>query len=270
MDATLLIPILGLGSLGLLFGMFLAYASKKFSVEVDPKVEQILDVLPGANCGGCGYPGCSGYAEAVARGEADMTLCAPGGPEVVEKIAEILGVENDASSKPVIAAVQCRGGNEEAKTRFQYQGISDCTAAQLIDGGNKACLYGCLGLGTCVKSCPFDAIHMGPNGLPIVDEAKCTGCGNCVQACPRDIITLIPIDQKIYLGCVSHDKGKSVKTICSVGCIGCSMCSRPKVTPSGAIVMDNNLPIIKDIYAEDLPVAVKKCPTNSFVVREIQ
>jgi Na+-translocating ferredoxin:NAD+ oxidoreductase RNF subunit RnfB len=269
MDATLLIPILGLGSLGLLFGMFLAYASKKFSVEIDPKVELILENLPGANCGGCGYPGCSGYAEAVASGKADISLCAPGGAATVAKIAEILGVENNASAIPVIAAIQCRGGHAEAKTKFLYQGVHDCTAAQMIDGGDKACNYGCLGLGTCVSACPFDAIEMGPNGLPIVDEKKCTGCGNCVKACPRQIITLIPINQKIYLGCVSHDKGKSVKDICTVGCTGCSLCSRPKITPSGAILMDNNLPIIKDIYAEDLAVAAEKCPSNSFVVRAV-
>ena len=267
MVSTILVPIIGLGTLGLFFGLFLAYASKKFKVEVDPKVEQVLEVLPGANCGGCGYPGCSGYAEAVVKGIAEIDLCAPGGAAVIEEIARILGKENTGSTVPKIAAVHCRGGKAEAKERFLYQGIFDCTAAQLVAGGSKACVYGCLGLGSCVRACPFDALSMGSNGLPVVDEKKCTGCGICVKTCPRNIISLIPITQKIFIGCVSHEKGKIVKTICSVGCIGCGLCARLKVTPSGAIEMDDNLPIIKDPLAEDLPTAAEKCPTNSFVVR---
>jgi len=269
MDSAILMSIIGLGTLGLFFGLFLAYASKKFHVEVDPKIEQIQEILPGANCGGCGYPGCNGYAEAVVKGVAEIDLCAPGGSQVIDDIAKILGLENSGTKVPEIAAVQCKGGKKEAKSRFQYLGIMDCTAAQLIGGGNKACTYGCLGLGNCVRVCLFDAIKMNENGLPVVDDAKCTGCGACVKACPRDIITLIPVTQQIYLGCVSHDKAKKVKAVCSVGCTGCSLCSRPKVTPSGAIEMDNNLPIIKDITADDLINAVNKCPAKSFVVRKI-
>jgi len=269
MDMTILIPIIGLGGLGLLFGLFLAYASKKFAVEVDPKVEKLIETLPGANCGGCGYPGCAGYADAVAKGIAKIDLCSPGGGDVVKKIASIMGMDAAANKIPEIAAVQCRGGNAEAVNRFNYQGIQDCTAAQLIGGGHKGCTYGCLGLGTCVRACPFDALHMGPNGLPIVDEEKCTGCGLCVKACPRKIITLIPINQKIFLGCVSQDKGKKVKEVCSVGCNGCTLCSKPKITPTGSVEMKGNLPIIKNIYAEDLLVAYEKCPTHSYVLRQI-
>lgn len=267
MDTTILMPIIGLGFLGLFFGLFLAYASKKFAVEVDPKVEMVLEILPGANCGGCGYPGCSGYAEAVVKEIANVDLCAPGGAEVVEQIAKILGKENVGTKVPVIATVQCRGGKAEAVERFVYQGISDCTAAQMIDGGNKACSYGCLGLGSCAKACPFDAIEMSDNGLPLIIAEKCTGCGICVKTCPRNIITLLPTTQKIFVGCVSQDKGKAVKAVCTVGCTGCSLCSRPKTTPSGAIEMDGNLPKIKDIMADDLMNAVEKCPTKSFVVR---
>lgn len=269
MDAAIWVPIVGLGGLGLIFGLFLGYAAKKFSVEVDPKVEQIREILPGANCGGCGYPGCSGFAENLVSGKAKLDLCAPGGAAVVQKIAEILGMSEVATVVPVIATVQCRGGKQEAVERFHYHGIQDCVAAQLIDGGSKGCTYGCLGLGSCVKVCPFNAIFMNQNGLPDVIAEKCTGCGLCVKACPRQIITLTPKHQKIYLGCVSQGKGKDVKNVCTVGCTGCGLCSRPKITPSGSIQMNQNLPVIVNPDAADLVNAVEKCPTSSFVVRQM-
>ena len=266
MDIVVISSILGIGSLGLLFGAGLAYASKKFAVEVDPKIEQVLEELPGANCGGCGYPGCSGYAEAVVLSGADITLCAPGGDEVVEKIAGILGVEA-VSAEPMVAVVQCQGDNEKAPKRFEYDGLLDCNAAELIMGGGKGCVYGCLGLGSCVNACPFDAMEMRDNGLPYVFEDKCTACGMCVAACPRGIMKIIPVSQKIFLGCVSLDKAKAVKQVCEVGCTGCTLCSKEKVTPSGSIQMEGNLPKIIDITADDLINAVEKCPTKSYVVR---
>ncbi|HDP99356.1 MAG TPA: Fe-S cluster domain-containing protein [bacterium] len=269
MDIVIVSSILAIGSLGLLFGVGLAYASKKFAVEVDPKIERIFDELPGANCGGCGYPGCSGYAEAVVKSGADMTLCAPGGDAVIQKIADILGVESTAKQAKV-AVVQCRGNREKAPDRFQYDGVEDCSAAQLIMGGAKACVYGCLGLGSCVRACPFDAMEMGEDGLPIVLEDKCTACGICVSTCPRGIMALIPVSQKVFLGCVSQDKAKAVKSVCSVGCIGCSLCAKEKVTPSGSIQMEGNLPKIVKTNEEDLMTAVEKCPTSSFVVRDIE
>lgn len=268
MDIVVISSILGIGSLGLFFGASLAYASRKFAVEVDPKIEKILEELPGANCGACGYPGCSGYAEAIVKSGADINLCTPGGMDVTEKVAEIMGVEAGDAGEKMVAVVQCRGDNEKAPKRFHYKGITDCHAAQLIMGGDKACVYGCLGLGTCVESCPFGAMYMGDDGLPVVIEDKCTACGMCVSACPRNIMALIPVSQKIFLGCVSQDKGKAVKQVCTVGCIGCKLCANPKTTPSGSIEMKGNLPVIVDITAEDLPAAVEKCPTNSFVVRE--
>ena len=270
MDIVVISSILGIGSLGLLFGASLAYASKKFAVEVDPKIEQIIEKLPGANCGGCGYPGCSGYAEAVVKSGAPMTLCSPGGEAVIQDIASILGVEAIESGEKMVAVVQCRGDNENAPRRFHYAGISNCHAAQILMGGDKACVYGCLGLGTCVESCPFGAMRMDHNGLPVVDEQKCTGCGICVSACPRGIMKLIPVSQQVFLGCVSQDKGKAVKQVCKVGCTGCTLCSKPKITPSGSIQMKGNLPEIVDIKAEDLMNAVEKCPTKSFAVRELK
>jgi len=257
--------LITLGGLGLLFGAILAFASRIFYVEKDPRIEKIDEILPGANCGGCGYPGCSNYAEAVVSGEAEPNLCAPGGEEVVQKIAEILGIKAEAA-EPMVAVVRCQGAHGVAKDKFEYQGIRDCNAAVLVHGGHKACVYGCLGFGSCVASCPFDAMAMQDNGLPVVFEDKCTACGNCVEACPKGIMELIPRSQKVFLGCVNQDAGKEVRQVCSVGCIGCALCTKPKITPSEKLVMKDNMPEIPSDW-EDFETAVAKCPTKSFVVR---
>lgn len=263
---SLLYAVISLGGLGLLLGFGLAVASKKFAVTIDPKIEQVLDVLPGANCGGCGYPGCSGFAEAVVGGRVLVTDCKPGGPEIAEKIAGILGVEVGEVA-PEVASVHCQGGLKEAKEKCRYEGLESCAAAELIARGSKGCHYGCLGLSDCVRGCPYEALIMGMNGLPVVLEEKCTACGLCVDACPRGIMQLIPKNARVYLGCVSQDRAKAVKGVCTVGCIGCKLCSTPKVTPSGAIKMDGNLPVIDYAVEDDLENAVHKCPTKSYVVR---
>jgi electron transport complex protein RnfB len=263
MDPVILISILTLGLLGLFFGGGLAYASKKFAVEKDPRLDMVVELLPGANCGGCGFPGCAAFAEAILKGQAPVTACAPGGKDTAEKIAKFLGVEYDDVT-PMIAVVQCQGSRDLAWDRFVYSGIKSCLIAHQTSGGQKACSYGCLGFGDCVRACPFDAIAMNDQGLPVVDEEKCTGCGSCVRACPRYIMKLIPMTQQVYVGCVSQDKGKAVKDVCKVGCIGCGLCA--KVTPSGAIKMKGNLPVI-DPSGTDLVIAVHKCPTKSLVDR---
>ncbi|KPL19029.1 MAG: hypothetical protein AMJ92_04815 [candidate division Zixibacteria bacterium SM23_81] len=267
MQSSTLLALIALGALGLLFSAGLAYASRKFAVEEDPRVIQILDVLAGANCGACGYPGCRAFAEAVVEGKAPISACTPGGTESTSKIAKIMEMEaEEGEYVPQVAVVRCRGGFKEARTLFQYYGLQDCAAAQLAAGGSKACAYGCLGLGSCVRVCPFEALTMGDNGLPLVDDKRCTGCGLCVSACPRGIIQLIPRSAQVYLACVSQERGKKVKAVCSVGCIGCGLCSKPKVTPSGAITMADSLPVIDYTKgAGELVVAVHKCPTNSFV-----
>ncbi len=170
--------------------------------------------------------------------------------------------------EPKVAVVQCRGGKAEAVEKFAYFGPQDCTAATLVGGGHKGCSYGCLGLGSCVRACPFGAMYMSDNGLPVVIEEKCTGCNVCVVTCPRGIMALIPRSQKVYLGCVSQDKLKAVKSVCTVGCYTCKICVTPKVTPSGAIVMEGNLPVIKDIDSPDLYTAAEKCPAGCYVARE--
>ncbi|MBN2413578.1 Fe-S cluster domain-containing protein [candidate division KSB1 bacterium] len=268
MDPLFLPSIVALGGLGLFFGASLAFAAKKFAVQIDPKVEHILDILPSANCGACGQPGCSAYAEAVAAGTVPPNKCAPGGQKVVEQISEILGISGIDAEESRVAVVQCQGGKAEAVEKFIYEGVEDCRAAELIGGGHKACQYGCLGLGSCVKACPFDAMYMNENGLPVVIEDKCTACGICVSTCPRGIMKLIPRSQNVFLGCVSQDKLKAVKSVCKVGCFACKICTTPKVTPSQAIIMDENLPVIKDLKSEELYAAVDKCPSKSYVIRD--
>lgn len=272
MDLSIVSAILVLGGLGLLFGIGLAIASRVFSVVKDPRVEQIETVLPGANCGACGAPGCSGFAEGVVGGKYPVNGCPVGGADVAREVARIMGTEAE-ESVPLVAVVCCRGDADNAVERAVYQGIQDCQAAALIDEGAKGCVYGCLGMGTCVRACPFDAMTMGEKGLPIVDESRCTGCGACVRACPRNIMKLIPRNQRVYLGCVSRDFGKAVKTVCKVGCIGCSLCANPKTTADEIITMDGKLPVIhynriKDPQ-QDLENAVNKCPTRTFVIREV-
>ena len=264
--------ILTLGLLGLASGVLLAFAAKKFYVPVDPRVEQLTGILPGANCGACGYASCQALAKAVLKGEAAVNSCIAGSVSTAEKVAAFMGAKFDnAKNHKRIAIVRCKGGKDKAKKKFVYTGIKDCSAAQLIAGGHKMCAYGCLGHGNCVKVCPFDAIDMGADGIPVVNEDRCTACGKCVAACPRKIIELTSFNQAVYLACVSRDKGKKVKDACSVGCIACGICVKPEVSSQEVITMGGNLPEIHWKEGLDLKKllenAVKKCPCNCFSVR---
>jgi len=262
-----LIPVAILGVLGLVFAVGLAYASKKFAVEIDPRIERIEEVLAGANCGGCGYPGCRGYAEAIVKGEAPIKGCPPAGPDSAKKIADIMGIEVE-EAVPMVAVVQCQGGHEQAQTKFTYDGVEDCRAAQMVGAGFKSCVYGCLGLGSCAAACPFDAITMSDNGLPIVDEEKCTACGVCVMTCPRSIMALIPRTQEVYLGCVNRDRGASVKRMCQVGCTACRLCVRRNPQGEEGITMGENLPVINYEKLTSWPEANEVCPQKCFVARK--
>ena len=257
--------LITLGGLGLLFGAVLAFASRIFYIEKDPRIDIINEALPQANCGGCGYPGCLNYAEAIVKENASISLCAPGGDEVINQIAQILGVAAEATN-PMVAVVRCQGTHDLAKDKFTYEGIADCNAETIIHGGHKACEFGCLGYGSCVKACPFDAMTMQDNGLPKVFEDKCTACGICVDVCPKGIMQLVPRSQNVILGCVNKNSGKPVRSVCSVGCIGCGLCAKPNITPSGEIVMEDNMPTIPADW-NDFDLAVQRCPTKSFVVR---
>ncbi|EOC99833.1 RnfABCDGE type electron transport complex subunit B [Caldisalinibacter kiritimatiensis] len=260
---SILSAVLTLGGLGLLFGIGLAIASKVFAVEVDPKVEAIREALPGANCGACGYPGCDGFASAVAAGKAPVNGCPVGGAESAGKIGEIMGVNAEAGEKKV-ARVKCKGNNSVSKERYEYKGIEDCKAAAMVAGGNKACEYGCLGFGTCVDACNFDAIKI-IDGVAVIDPEKCTGCGNCVDACPKSVIEMVPYSQKVFVDCNSKDFGKEVKQSCTVGCIGCQLCV--KACPFDAIEFENNLPKINYDKCKNCMLCAEKCPTKAITAQ---
>ncbi|ABK61239.1 RnfABCDGE type electron transport complex subunit B [Clostridium novyi] len=256
----ILFPVLSLGGLGLLFGLILGYASKKFAVAVDPKVPLIRECLPGANCGGCGFAGCDAYSEAVANGSAPPNCCPIGGAPVAAKIGSVLGIEVD-SSEPKVAYVKCQGTCEKAKEKYNYYGLKDCREAMNVPGaGSKACSFGCLGYGSCVSACKFDAIEI-VDGIAKVNKDNCVACGACVSTCPKNIIELVPKKQLVIVSCNSHDRGLDVKNICSTGCIGCGLCA--KACPKEAITMENNLPVIDYSKCVNCGLCAMKCPTKA-------
>ena len=256
---TILLSILVLGVLGALFGALLAYASKIFHVEVDPKQEAVRSCLAGANCGGCGFPGCDGYAAAVAAGKAPTNKCVAGGAEAAAKIAEIMGVSAGAAEK-MVAFVPCSGTEGHAEMRFNYSGPIDCQAAMLFGGkSNKTCTFACIGMGNCVKACQFDAMHI-VDGVAKVDRDACVGCGACADACPKSIISLIPASQKVMPVCGNKDKGAKVMKMCSVGCIGCMKCQRE--CEAQAIVVKDNLAVIDFEKCTKCGHCVEICPRH--------
>ncbi len=256
---TIIEPIVSLGGMGLIFGAGLAFASQKLAVEVDEKVSAIRAVLPGANCGACGFPGCDGLANAIAAGEAPVNSCPVGGADVAEKIGEVMGVKADAQDKKV-AKVLCDGDITKCGEKFKYEGIQDCVAAAAIQGGSKACPYGCLGLGTCVEACQFDAIEI-VEGVAKIDPEKCTSCGKCIEVCPKNVIGWVPYKQSVVITCNNKDPGKIVRGICTVGCIGCRICV--KNCPTNTIEFENNLAFINYDNCTNCFTCVEKCPTNA-------
>lgn len=257
--SAILIPIVVLGGVGLLFGVGLGVASQAFAVETDPKVEAIRNVLPGANCGACGYPGCDGCAAAIAEGKAPVTACSVGGSAVAEKIAGIMGTEAGEVVKKV-ATVLCQGDCNKAKNKYKYTGLRDCRAQNILAGGSKSCSYGCLGCGTCVDVCDFDAIHI-VNGVAVVDKEKCTACQACIKVCPKKIIELVPYDKEVVVKCKSEDPGKVVRNNCSIGCIGCRICV--KNCPEDAFSFENNLARINYDKCTNCGICAEKCPTGA-------
>ena len=233
---AIIVAAVVVGGVGILIGFFLGISGEKFKVEVDEREEAILGVLPGNNCGGCGYAGCSGLAAAIVKGEAPVNQCPVGGAPVAAKVGEIMGIAAEEGVKKV-AFVKCAGTCEKANTDYEYTGNEDCAAMAFVpNGGPKSCNYGCLGYGSCVKACPFDAIHI-VDGIALVDKEACKACGKCVAACPKHLIELVSYDQTTFVQCSSHAKGKAVTSACEVGCIGCKKCE--KTCPNGAITVDN-------------------------------
>lgn len=254
----MLSAILSLGLIGLCAACALGFAAKKFHVEVDPREQALLDILPGANCGACGYPGCSGYAKGIVASGSIADICPPGGHQVMDKIANIMDLA-PITADPRIATVMCQGDNLKARNKYNYLGLTDCRAAQKLADGPKTCSGGCLGLGTCSLVCPFDAIEMTAENLAVINREKCTGCGKCVKVCPRNVIALTPLDATTHVLCNSHDKGALIRKYCQVGCIACHIC---KKTVPDAYTIENML--AKVIYEHHLEAdqAIEKCPTH--------
>ena len=250
--------ILSLGGIGLTAAVALGLAAKKFAVEVDPRELAVLEVLPGANCGACGFPGCSGFAKALVEGSANPSACTPGGKETVEKVAHILGVAA-VSADPEVAVVICQGDNLKARNKYRYLGVEDCNAAQKIADGPKECPGGCLGLGTCVRACPFGAIEITAEGLAVISREKCTGCTKCVGVCPRTVIRMTPLRATTHVLCNSHDKGAAVRKYCQVGCIACHICK--KAAPEAYEIEKFLARVNYEHHAEAGP-GVEKCPTK--------
>ena len=254
-------PAIVLGLMGLIFGLGLAFAAKKLAVERDPLVEKINNLLPGANCGGCNYPGCMQFAEAVVKGEAPADGCLAASPEINQQIADAVGGEISDSVR-LIALVHCNGGHS-ARDEFEYHGPADCVSATMIMGGQKTCSYGCLSFGDCVIVCPFDAIEMGENGIPVVDKIACTGCGKCLEACPKNIIEMWPVNREVVVACSSLDKGAIARKACTMACIGCRKCE--KACPVEAIVVDDFLAVIDSEKCINCGLCASECPTGAIL-----
>lgn len=242
---------------GLFVGVFLGIAGKKFAVEVDERETLIADALPGANCGGCGQAGCSAMAHAIVEGNAPVNGCPVGGDAVAEKIAAIMG-QTVEKGEPMAAFVKCSGTCEKAKNKSVYTGQGDCKFIAMAPGGGaKACSFGCLGGGTCVRVCPFDAIHI-VEGIAVVDPAKCKACGKCIENCPRHLIELKPIKNKYAVKCSSKDKGPAVMKVCEAGCIGCGICQ--KNCPKDAVHVKDFVAHIDYEKCVSCGICAQKCP----------
>lgn len=264
----ILTAVLALGILGFIFGAVLSFASKKFEVKVDPKIEQTLELLPGANCGGCGYPGCAGFAEALVTKGVALTLCPVMAAENRKKIEAVLGLDKIEApeKKPVYKAalVKCNGLDTDEYKKFEYMGVPNCQAAVLLQNGPWLCPHRCMGLGSCVEACPFDAIKIGPQHLPIVDEDKCVACGKCVLACPKQLIELVDKEKTVHVKCNSTDRGAEVRKVCKVGCIGCGLCV--KVCAYDAIQVIDNLARIDYEKCVGCGACVAKCPQKTIIM----
>ncbi len=254
----ILVACLVVGITGLIIGILLGFAGKAFAVEVNEKEIQVREVLPGSNCGGCGYAGCDAMAEAIAKGEAPANGCPVGGAAVAEKVAIIMGTE--VSTTKYVAYVKCSGDCESAPVKYEYSGNMSCKeAVHVTGGGPKKCTYGCMGLGSCVKVCDFGAISI-IDGIAVVDKEKCVSCGKCIKTCPKKLIELVPYKSKVHVACNSKDKGVVVKQYCTKGCIGCKLCE--KNCKFDAIYVEDNVAHIDYEKCINCGLCAMKCPTK--------
>lgn len=262
---TVFTAALSLGGLGLLFGGGLALASQKFAVPIDPRVEAVREAVPGANCGACGFPGCDGFAQAVVDGKAPIDGCPVGGEGCVKAISQIMGVEATAGVKRV-AKLKCEGHDDHCSVKYHYEGYASCTAAAMLNGGPKQCQFGCLGLGTCVEVCPFDAIKINEKGLAEVLPEKCTACLKCIKACPKSVLEMVPYQQIVEVICNNKERGGHVKKNCSVACIACGLCQRN--CPEDAIKVIDHLAVIDYDLCTNCKICVDKCPTKAIQIKQ--
>ena len=260
---TAIMIIVVLVGIGAFFGVVLALADKKFAMEVNPLIQEVEEVLPKGQCGACGFAGCAKYAEAVVEQEdVPPDLCVPGKAAVAAKVAELTGKKAGASV-PRYAHLKCRGTRTAAVMAARYEGVPDCAAAKLVQGGPKGCKYGCIGFGNCVRACPFGALSMGEDGLPVVDKSICTGCGKCVATCPQALLVLQTFDAPVQVECSSHDEGPAARKLCKNACIGCGLCMRS--CTHGAIRLDRFVAVVDTEKCRDCeePVCLAKCPTKA-------
>ena len=255
------IAVLTLAALCFVFATLLVVAHRFLHVEEDPRIEAVQDMLPGTNCGACGFPGCAGLAIAIVGGEALPGKCTVMNEDEREEVAGFMGVDAGAEEK-VVARLACAGGANTARNRASYAGVPSCRGAELIAGGGKACFWGCLGLGDCESVCDFDAITMDRHGLPVVNEDHCTACGDCVEACPKDLFSLHPVSHRLWVNCKNLAKGQAVLDDCEVGCDACGRCA---ADAPGVIAMVENLPVVDYGRNHNVRTAIDRCPTGAIV-----
>jgi len=256
-----LTAVLALGGLTLLLATALVVASRKLYVWEDPRIDTVEDMLPHANCGACGFPGCRPFAEALVGGAALPGKCTVSPEEGRVRIANFLGVDVGAEEK-IVARLACAGGSNVARNHAHYDGLQSCAAAAQVAGGGKGCFWGCLGLADCAVVCDFDAIHMNAHALPVVDEDKCTACGDCVQACPKDLFSLHPVSHRLWVACRSLEEGDEILEDCEVACTACGRCA---MDAPGLITMQNNLPVVDYGKNHNTKDPIQRCPTGAIV-----
>ncbi|MFY0627442.1 MAG: RnfABCDGE type electron transport complex subunit B [Reichenbachiella sp.] len=260
---TIVIALAALGGLTLLLAIMLIVANQKLYVYEDPRIDTVEDLLPHANCGACGFPGCRPFAESVVEGTSLPGKCTVSSEEGLMSIANYLGVSLGSQEKQV-ARLACAGGSNVAIDRANYQGVKSCQAASLVSGGGKGCFWGCLGHGDCGVVCDFDAIQMNDQGIPVVDEDKCTACGDCVEVCPKDLFSIQPMSNQLWVACKNLEQGDDILEECQVGCTACGKCAMD--APAKVIEMTNNLPVINYNTTQSITqTPIERCPTGAII-----